>query len=193
MNRSFQPLLIGISGFNASGKTTVAKMLIVHFSAESHRFSAVLSTIAAEIGLPTDKETLQNLSTVLRSRLGEDILARGMCEWVTNVKNPVIVVEGIRRIADIELLEATARETGRAWHLFFIDAPYDTRFSRINARRASENLAPLTADAFQALEQQECEIELPEIKRRSHRVFDNVNKSPSEVTVHILEHKHIGV
>lgn len=183
-----QKLLIGISGFNASGKTTLARALIEHFKAPSNRFSAVLATIAEELGLPADKVALQELSTVLRARLGEDILARGMCEWVKNVQNPVIVVEGIRRIADIELLEKTSKETGRTWHLFFTDVSYETRFTRINARRQEERLTPFSREEFAAIENQECEIELPLIKKRAHVVLDNETLSREESIEHVLTH-----
>lgn len=183
-----QRLLIGISGFNASGKTTLARALIEHFKASSNRFSAVLATIAEELGLPTDKVALQELSTVLRARLGEDILARGMCEWVKGAQNPIIVVEGIRRTADIELLEKTARETGRTWHLFFTDAPYETRFIRINTRRQDEGLTPFSPEEFAAIENQECEIELPLIKKRAHVVLDNETLSSFESAKSALDH-----
>lgn len=178
--------LIGVGGPTASGKTTAAKNLIKHFGADTNRFSSILATIANDIGLPTDKENLQNLSTSLRTRLGEDALARGMCEWVKTSKNDVIVVEGLRRMTDIESLARVAAETGRTWSFFYIDATYEERFARYTKRLVDEGKEAPTEEVFNALENQECENELPQLKERAHAVIDNTDLSQEEVKTKAL-------
>jgi dephospho-CoA kinase len=173
--------LIGISGATASGKTTIAQKLIVHFGADTARFSAILAGIAQNLGLPTDKPALQHLSTVLREKLGEDVLARGMCEWVRKNPAETIIIEGIRRKTDIDLLEKIAEETNRSWIFLYIDVSSAVRFARMNKRLQSEGKSPISQESFDALEHDECEIELPLIKPRAHAVLENETRS-SEAT-----------
>ncbi len=168
--------LIGIAGATASGKTTIAQGLIAHFGAETNRFSKILATIATEAGLPTDKESLQRLSTALRSNLGESVLAHGMCEWVKGSSASTIVVEGLRRKTDIELLAKVAEETGRAWTFLYVDVPFETRFERFRSREGTATL-----EEFTTLDEQECEQELPLIKENAHLVLDNASRTSKEV------------
>ncbi len=173
--------LIGIAVATASGKTTIAQGLIEHFKADTNRFSRILSTIAEGAGLPTDKESLQKLSTALRSNLGESVLAHGMCEWVKRSKAETIVVEGLRRKTDIELLAKVAKETNRTWTFVYVDVPFETRFERFRSREGKATLAEFTA-----LDEQECELELPLIKNDAHLILDNASLSPQDVTAMAL-------
>ncbi len=184
----FYMRLIGVSGPTAAGKTTIGKALIEHFHADTHRFSALLADIAKALALPTDKAALQNLSTILRAKLGEDVLVRGLCEWVTHSTAETIVIEGIRREVDTVLLKAVAEETGRDWNLIYIDVPKDIRFERLAARFKEEGKTPLSREAFDALDIQECELELPRVKERADAVFDNsgdLQTMTDEVLIHL--------
>lgn len=168
--------LIGIAGATASGKTTISKGLIEHFKADTNRFSKILAAIAEGADLPTDKESLQKLSTALRATLGESVLAYGMSEWVKQSKAEAIVVEGLRRKTDIELLAKAAEATGREWLLLFIDAPFETRFERFKSREGNATL-----EEFKELDEQECEQELPLIKPDAHLILENASAPPGEV------------
>lgn len=168
--------LIGIAGATASGKTTLARGLITHFSAHTKRFSEILSLIATEVGLPSDKESLQKLSTTLRGHLGEDVLAHGMSTWVEKSTAETIVVEGLRRKTDIRLLSQAAQKSGRAWIFIFVDAPFPVRFSRFNGREGT-----ISEEAFKALDEQECEAELPLIKKDAHLLLNSSLHTPTEL------------
>ena len=165
--------LIGISGATASGKSTIAQGLIEHFKADTNRFSKILADLATTLTIPTDKASLQHLSTTLRETLGEDVLARGMCEWVKKNPTDTIVIEGIRRIVDCDLLSEVARSTGRTWTLLYIEVPYEERFRRINARLMQEGMLPLTPEIFHQLDTQECESELPTLQNRAQHILTN--------------------
>lgn len=168
--------LIGIAGATASGKTTIAKGLIEHFSADTNRFSKILAAIAEGADLPTDKESLQKLSTALRATLGESVLAYGMSEWVKRSSADTIVIEGLRRKTDIELLAKVAEATNRTWTFFFIDVPFETRFERFKSREGNASL-----EEFKELDEQECEQELPLIKPDSHLILENTSALPADV------------
>lgn len=168
--------LIGIAGATASGKTTIAKGLIQHFKADTNRFSKILADVATDAGLSTEKESLQKLSTALRFHLGEEVLAHGMCEWVKRSTAETIVVEGLRRKTDIELLSKVAAATSREWLFLFIDVPFETRFERFKSREGTATL-----EEFKALDEQECEQELPLIKPDAHLILENTSAPSTDV------------
>jgi dephospho-CoA kinase len=168
--------LIGIAGPTASGKTSAAKHLEEAHGAWRTRYSLILTEIAYERGIPHDKQTLQHLSTELRSTLGEDFLTKLMRERVVRSDAPLIVVEGNRRMVDMRFLNSVAQETARDLVLLYIDAAPDIRFVRINERLRGEGSAPLSREAFDALENDECEEELPLVLahiRERGTVIDN--------------------
>lgn len=180
--------LIGIGGSTASGKTVLAEQLITHFEASTNRFSKILEAKADEYGYTKDKAGLQALSTMLRSTQGEDILAREMSAWILGHSNDTLVVEGMRRDIDVATLEKTAKEAGREWTFFFVDAPLETRFLRFNGRLIKQGLLPVSHEEFATLESQESEAELPHLRARAHCVIHNEEKSIDELTAEALAH-----
>lgn len=176
--------LIGIAGPTASGKTSVAEYLERAHGAWRVRYSQIIATIATERGIPHDKVSLQHLSTELRSTLGEDYLTKHMRERVLRETADVIVIEGNRRMGDMRLLESLKEETGRALILLYIDAEPTVRFERMNARLASEGKPPATTEEFNALENDECEEELPLVRdfiKERGIIIDNTNISREEL------------
>lgn len=172
--------LIGIAGKTASGKTSLAQAIIEHFDAGTNRFSAVLATFTTTIGLGTDKKTLQEVSTALRKTFGENILAHGMATWVLEETSEYVVVEGIRRIADVRLLREAAEESDRKFILIFVDAPKETRFARYNERMKREGLSEVTTEEFHTLETREAEQELPLVAQEADCTIVNDGKTVPE-------------
>ncbi len=184
--------LIGIAGSTASGKTSVAANLEEKYGAWRMRYSAILADLADERGIPHDKASLQHLSTELRATHSEDFLTRLMRERVACSNADIIVIEGNRRMVDIKLLETLAKETGRTLTLLYIDADTESRFMRINGRLESEGKPPLTRDAFDTLENDECEEELPLVRTyiETHGTLLDTTSLSLEQVLEMVE-KHI--
>ncbi len=177
-------LLIGIAGPTASGKTSVAEYLVRTHGAWRIRYSQVIATIASERGIGHDKPSLQRLSTELRTMLGEDYLTKLMHERVLKETADVIVIEGNRRMGDMRLLESLKAETSRALILLYIDAEPTVRFTRMNSRLESEGKPLATTEEFDALENDECEEELPLVRdfiKERGMIIDNTNISREEL------------
>ena len=178
--------LIGIGGSTASGKTALARKLIEHFSAVTNRYSHLLSDIATSHNIPTDKVSLQELSTKMRAEQGEDAIALLMNNWIRKQPNEVVVIEGMRRLVDITLLEAVAKETNRDWVFLFVDAPTEIRFERYNERLVHDGHAPISNDEFYSLDSHEAEAELPLIRAKALHILHNSNKTLDELLAEAL-------
>lgn len=158
-------MIIGIAGPTASGKTTVARMLEEEYGAVRMRYSSILSEIALERGLdPNDKATLQGLFLTERETRGEDFLTKEMEERVGRINKDFIVIEGNRRLVDIDTLRRIAKTHNDSLTLLFIDASRETRFNRYNERLITQGEEPISFEAFTALESNDAENEIDDLK-----------------------------
>jgi len=158
-------MIIGIAGPTASGKTTVANDLEEQYGATRLRYSAILAEIAREQGLdPSDKATLQKLYLKGRKERGEDFLAKEMLNRLEGVTNDLIVIEGNRRLVDIDAMRHIAKARENELCFIFIDASVDVRLARYNARLIDMGDEPIPLEKFCELERNESERELEEIR-----------------------------
>lgn len=153
-------MIIGIAGKTASGKTTVAKHLGNTPDAFRIKASDILLDIAHERGITTDKQSLQHLSTELRREHGEDFLAREVTRRASAHDASRIVIEGNRRLVDLDALKKIARTRNEPLALFYIDASLDARYARYNSRESSD----VSREVFAELETDECEDELAQLR-----------------------------
>jgi len=177
-------MIIGISGPTASGKTTVAKMLEEKANAFRIRYSDILIKIAAERGLPHDKATLQELYLAERDAKGEDFLAKEMETRVRTLPFATIVIEGNRRLADIDMLKRLAVAKKEKLVFLFIDAPKEIRFTRFNKRMVENEEHPITLEVFEKLEANGAEDEISAIKdifAKEGTVIDASTHTPEKI------------
>ena len=97
-------IILGLVGPIAAGKGTIATYLEQKYSASTYRFSSIMRDLLIRLHLPLSRENLQDISTMLRQRFGEDLFAKVIAENVIQDNNKIIVVDGIRRLADIKYL-----------------------------------------------------------------------------------------
>jgi len=176
-------MIIGIAGSTASGKTTIAKMLEERAGAFRIRYSDILIGIANDRGLPHDKATLQNLYLSERDIHGEDFLAKAMEAKVVTLPYATIVIEGNRRLADVAMLKRIAESKKEKLVLLFIDAPKKIRFVRYNNRLTQNGEKSISEEAFETLETNGAEDELPALKAlfaKEGMVIDAHTNGPEE-------------
>jgi len=185
-------MIIGIAGPTASGKTTTAHMLASELDAFRIKYSDILSQMAFERGLDAeDKSTLQNLFLSERKTRGEDFLAREMEERLLKTTHKHVIIEGNRRLADIEMLRRLAQKKDERLFFLYIDATVNTRFERYNSRQQKHEQNPITFEAFMKLERNDAEDELEKIRdifRKEGMVIDSDTKSPEEIFAEVKAH-----
>ncbi|MGI6374332.1 MAG: AAA family ATPase [Patescibacteria group bacterium] len=151
-------LIIGLTGEIASGKEVVKKYLIEHYAASSHHFSASLRDVLKRLTLPTTRENLQSLSTSLRQSFGEDLLAKVIAEEVKLNQSPLIVVDGIRREADLVYLKQLPN-----FVLVGVETDLNIRYERLKQRQENADDFGKSYEDFLADSQQETEREIAQL------------------------------
>lgn len=98
-------IIIGLVGEMGSGKSTAMNYLADRYGASRHSFSFMLKHILEYLCLPITRDNLIDMFLVLAPRFGEGVLAKPMKKAVEADTNNLIVVESIRRPADITELK----------------------------------------------------------------------------------------
>ena len=161
-------IIIGITGKNSSGKTTLTEYLKQKYNATSFRFSDPLSDILKRIYLPTTRPNLQTLSTILRQNFSEDLLSKTISEDAKNATTRVVVCEGVRRPTDITYLKANP-----GFKLIALSATPENRYSRLKNRGEKPDDATKTWENFSQEENQESETKIDEIAATANFTIDN--------------------
>lgn len=146
-------IILGFVGDLASGKGTICQYLKEEYSINSYRFSTMLRDILDRIYAEKTRENLQDLSTFLRGRYGQDIMSKVIVKDVLNDKNDIVAVEGIRRPTDITYLKEL-----EGFHLIYITADPKIRWQRMVLRQENPDEADKTFEQFLKDEQAEADM-----------------------------------
>ena len=98
-------LILGFVGLPASGKGTAAEYLKTKYGANTFRYSTMLWDLLTRLYLEPTRDNLIKMSECVREKFGEDTMAKVITKDVENSQNKLIIVEGIRRMADIEYMD----------------------------------------------------------------------------------------
>ena len=174
-------LIIGLAGEMASGKGTVAKYLVEHYSCNEHRFSNCLREVLDRLYLEQSRENLQTLSTMLRKTFGEDLLAKIVFHDAQGDDKDIVVIDGARRLEDIVHLRILPH-----FKLIFIEADMRKCYERIKSRKENSDDETKTFEEFQKEQAQESESQIENLKIIADQVVDN-NGSVEELYFQIEE------
>lgn len=161
-------IILGIAGEIASGKGTIAKHITETHNGSAHRFSTSLRDVARRMHLEESRENLQKISTLFRDNFDGDILSRVVCHDVEADVHQVIVIDGVRRMADIKYLKSLP-----GFKLVYIEADLDTRYHRITKRRENSDDAQKTYAEFVADNEKEAESQIKDLKNYADFVVNN--------------------
>ncbi len=161
-------IIIGLTGEMASGKSTVAKYLQDKYGAVGYRFSNILRDALSRIHQDNSRENLQTMSTMLRKTYGEDTLAKAMAGDAQNDENDIVVVDGVRRLGDIEHLKRLP-----GFKLVYMEADIRKCHERIAAREENVDDKGKTFEEFQKDRNREAEQQITELKNFADIVIDN--------------------
>jgi len=161
-------IIIGLAGELASGKDETKKYIEDNYGASCHRFSTILRDVLNRIYLPITRENLQRLSLILRQEFGEDMLAKIIAEDVLNDVNNVVVVDGIRRDADMVYLKKIP-----GFVLVSLNVDAKTRYERLIKRNENADDSSKTYEQFLADGQKEAELQIPQVMATANFSLNN--------------------
>lgn len=160
--------ILGFTGRIACGKDVSKNYVEKKYGASSHRYSTMLRDILKRLYLPITRENLQNLSTDLRARFGEDTMANVIAEDVKNDKHKIIIIEGIRRMADIINIQQLP-----GFYLIGINTTPQNRYERMIKRNENVGEQNQTFADFLKSDQMETEIQISDVMEHAKFQLDN--------------------
>ena len=153
-------IVIGLVGQISSGKGTAAMYLKNKYNIKILRFSTVLRKILKDLNIKESRKNLQNLSTSLRKKFGEDILSKYIAYNINKSKYKIFVVDGIRRKADLKNLKNLKK-----FKLVKITAPSKIRHKRLVANNENQGDKVKTYKKFLADQKREADAEIPMVMK----------------------------
>ena len=168
-------LILGFVANMAAGKGTAAKYLEEKYGAHTYRFSTMLFDLLKRIYVEPSRDNLIKMSEIVRGTFGEDTMAKVMAKDAENDKNNLIIVEGIRRMADIEHLAKLPN-----FILVEIFADLEKRHERLTKRREKPDDATTTLEQFKKDHHRSTEMTIPEVAGHATERIDN-NGSTEEL------------
>lgn len=161
-------IILGFGGLMASGKGTAAKYLEEAHGAATFRFSTMLRDALNRFYLPHTRDNLIKISENLRATFGEDLMAKTMANDVEKSDNALIVVEGIRRMADIEYLKRLPN-----FIMVEIFADPKIRHGRLTERGENPDDRTKTFEQFLEDHKRSTEMSIPEVLQYATEKIDN--------------------
>lgn len=161
-------IIIGFVGLLASGKGTAAKYLEEKYHASSYRFSTILRDMLRRAYLEQTRDNMIKISEAIRGTFGEDILAKTIARDAENDTNSIVIIDGIRRLADIEHLRKLPN-----FLLVEIFAEPKTRHERLVKRGENPDDVTKTYEEFLADHQRSTEITIPDVIPLAKSHIDN--------------------
>ena len=161
-------IILGLAGEIAGGKGTVARHIEEKYKGVSYRFSTALRDVARRMGLEENRENLQKISTIFRENFNDDILSMVICRDVEKDAHQVIMIDGVRRMANIKYLKNL-----EGFKLVYIEASLDNRYQRITKRKENSDDGQKTFAEFKADNEREAESQIKDLKNYADFTVDN--------------------
>ena len=161
-------IIIGFTGLMASGKDEAKKYLEEKYNAKSFRFSSIMRDILKRINVEMSRYNLSAVSLCLRQTFGEDLFAKVIANDASQADSNIVVVDGVRRLADIIHLSKL-----EGFHLVAIEANPKIRYERMVKRGENVGESEKTYEQFLADHQTETELTIPEVMSKSNLIINN--------------------
>lgn len=161
-------VIFGFTGLISSGKGTVASYFEKKYNASTYRFSTMLRQLLDRIYVEQNRDNIIKISESIRTLFGEDIMAKAMAKDVEKDTNQIVVVEGIRRPADIEYLRQLP-------HFVLVEIFADpmVRYERLISRGENTDDNSKTYEEFLADHQRSTELSILEVIPFATERIDN--------------------
>jgi len=169
-------IVIGVSGYAASGKSEFANYLKEKYGFKVFEFSEIieeeakkLNLLEENLSLEEKKRKLSELGKKIRETYGrEDIFALKIVEKIKSESLEKVVVSGFRNLIEVKVFK---KEFEKNFYLIFIEANAKIRYER---RKMQDPNFNLTFEEFLERDRRdEKELGLKELKEIANFVIEN--------------------
>lgn len=161
-------IIIGLVGPIASGKGVTKKYLETKYKAKHCKFSTPLRDILIRLRVDISRDNIIDLSTILRERYGQDLLAKVIASDASRLDSDIVVVDGVRRLDDIEHLSTLPH-----FKLVRVEADPKIRYERMKTRNENVGDAEKTFGEFMEDHERETEATIPEVMEKAEYSLNN--------------------
>lgn len=161
-------IIFGFVGLLSSGKGTATKYLSEKYHASTFRYSTILRDLVDRIYVEQSRDNLIRISECIRKLFGEDVLAKTIAQDAQKATGDLVVVEGIRRLADIEHLTKLPN-----FVLVEIIADPEVRYKRLVVRGENTDDASKTYEQFLEDHKRSTEMSILEVIPHAKERIDN--------------------
>ena len=174
-------LIVCLTGMPGSGKSTIVSALKA-MGLEALNLGDGVRAEAKRCNLEPSGDNLGKLMLELREKNGPGAIAELLIEPIKNSQSKVIIIDGVRATAEIEVLKNVG-----SVKLLSIEASADTRYKFLSARGRSDD--PKTREKFEERDNREIGVGLGESIAIADETIVNSDITLDELTE--LAHKVI--
>lgn len=162
--------VLGLVGEKGSGKQTFVnffKEINPGLNIRQVRFSDILAQTLMLWDIPLTRPNLQKLSLVMNEAFGTKALADAAKFSIEGDKADIIILDGIRRQAEYELVKEMKGV------LIYITADQNLRYQRLKLRSEKVGEVGLSFEQFLEEEKSKAEEEIPKISQKADIKIEN--------------------
>ncbi len=182
-------LIIGLVGEKGSGKETFGKFLkeATNKKVAHIRFSDLLAETLDAWFLPKTRENLQKLAVVIKDGFGPDTLSHATYERIKNLKEEIIIIDGVRWESDVELIRKFPNSL-----MVYITADLMLRYERLKKRNQKLGEGNASFEQFMKEEKAENELLIPQIGKNSdYKIINNGSLQQFKKEIEIFAQKFL--
>ena len=123
-------IVIALIGMPGSGKTEASEVISEETRASTVIMGDIIREETVKRGFELNPENIGFVSVELRKEYGDDVIAKRCFEKIKEIKNDIVIVEGVRSLAEIRAF----KEKIPNFYTILIEASQKTRFERLKKR-----------------------------------------------------------
>ncbi len=128
--RGKDKIVIALIGMPGSGKTEASEVISEETRASTVVMGDIIREETVKRGLELNPENIGFVSVELRKEYGDDVIAKRCFEKIKEIKNDIVIVEGVRSLAEIRAF----KEKIPNFYTILIETSQKTRFERLKKR-----------------------------------------------------------